>query len=226
MDIRLINLEKRYFSSKGHYIQALSGINLDINDGNYIALVGPTGSGKSTLLNILTGLIKPTKGEIYWGNLCLNKATDKEINQKKRALFGIVFQDNPFIPELTVRENIVLPLIINGITPQSKKDYFEKLVQKLHIEHLVHRYPDELSGGERRKVSIARALMGNPKILIADEPTTNLDQRVAEEVLNILANLNQLGLTILVSTHDKRFTRFAKESYFMNQGRIEHFQTN
>ncbi len=224
MDIRLINLEKKYYSTNGHFIEALRGVNLDINDQNYIALVGPTGSGKSTLLNILTGLLKPSSGEVYWGKTCLNRSSDSKISTLKRNHFGIVFQDSRFVPELNVRENILLPLVINGVVLKSKKEYFQTLIQKIHVEHLINRYPDELSGGEKRKVSIVRALMGNPQILVADEPTANLDQEIAEEVFRIFTNLNRLGLTILVATHDERFAAYARETYFMRSGRIDRFK--
>lgn len=220
MDIRLINITKNYKSSEDAYIQALQLINIDINYQSYISFVGPSGSGKSTLLNIVTGIIKPSTGDVYWGRNALMKSPDREISHQRRKHFGIVFQDARFVPELSVEENILLPLVINSIDIAEKKEYYYTLMDKLQIRELRNRLPQNLSGGEKRKVSIARALISNPEYLVADEPTSNLDDETAQQVFNIFQNLNRLGLTVLVATHDERFANYAHETYFMKQGRI------
>ncbi len=220
MDIRLINITKNYKSTEGAYIEALQLINIDINYQSYLSFVGPSGSGKSTLLSIITGIIKPSTGDVYWGKNSLMKSTDREISTQRRKNFGIVFQDSRFISELTVEENILLPLVINSVDIAEKRDYYHTLLEKLQIKDLRHRQPYNLSGGEKRKVSIARALISNPEYLVADEPTSNLDDETAQQVLNIFHNLNRLGLTVIVATHDERFATYARETYYMKQGRI------
>lgn len=223
MDIRLINVSKNYRSSEGHYIQALNMVNIDINYQSYVSFLGPTGSGKSTLLNIITGILKPSTGDVYWGKHSLMKSSDAMISANRRKSFGIVFQEPRFVPELTVEENILLPLVINAIDIASKKDYYLTLLEKLQITALRNRLPYNLSGGEKRKVTIARALISNPDYLIADEPTSNLDDGAAQEVFNIFYNLNRLGLTVLVATHDERFAKYARETYFLSRGSIENY---
>jgi putative ABC transport system ATP-binding protein len=224
MDIRLINITKFYKSTQENYIKSLDGINIDINYGSYISFVGPSGSGKTTLLNIITGNLKPSSGEVYWGKIALTKASDKKISQIRREKFGIVFQDVKFIPELTVMDNILLPLVINYIPIASKKQYFDNLIESLKLGIIIKKLPSGLSGGEKKKVAIARALITNPEILIADEPTANLDDNSAREIYHIFSNLNKLGLTIVVATHDERFGIYCRETYFMKGGKIEGFK--
>jgi len=224
MDIRLINITKLYKSTQENYIKSLDGINIDINYGSYISFVGPSGSGKTTLLNIITGNLKPSSGEVYWGKIALTKASDKKISQIRREKFGIVFQDVKFIPELTVMDNILLPLVINYIPIASKKQYFDNLIESLKLGSIIKKLPSGLSGGEKKKVAIARALITNPEILIADEPTANLDDNSAREIYHIFGNLNKLCLTIVVATHDERFGIYCRETYFMKGGKIEGFK--
>lgn len=225
MDIRMINLHKRYRSEEGEYIDALQGINLDLNAQNYMCFVGPSGSGKSSLLNCLTGTYRPTEGDVYWGKLSLQNSSDALLSHFRRSQFGIVFQNPQFVPELTVEENIQLPLVINGIDVQSKRSYLHTLMEKFKIKNLAKRLPQHLSGGEQKKVSLVRALIHNPAYLIADEPTSNLDEQSSYEVFSIFYHLNEMGLTVVVATHDARFSKYAKEIYYLDQGRITHFES-
>jgi putative ABC transport system ATP-binding protein len=225
MDIRLINISKKYKTSEGKYIDALKGINIDINYQNFISFVGPSGSGKSTLLNIIIGLIQSSVGNVFWGKDCLSKSPDNLIAYLRRTKFGIVFQDTRFVPELTVEENILLPLVINSTSLPEKKEYYNTLLKKLNITDLRKRMPDQLSGGEKKKASIVRALINNPEILVADEPTANLDEQTVREVFNIFYNLNKLGLTVVVATHDERFAKFARETYFLKDGIVDGFSS-
>lgn len=223
MDIRIINISKKYKSAEEKYINCLSQISVDINYGNYVSFVGPSGSGKTTLLNIVTGMLKPTSGDVFWGKNSLQKSPGGVIANTRKKAFGIVAQEAKFVNELNVYENIMLPLIINYASLSGKKAYYGTLMDRLNITRLAKRFPYELSGGERRKVAIARALIGNPQVLVADEPTANLDDTSAREVFNIFQNLNKLGLTIIIATHDERFGKFCRESYFMKNGKIEKF---
>ena len=223
MEIKLINVTKNYKSSEENYIQALQIINMDINERSYISFVGPSGSGKSTLLNIIAGNIRPTTGDIYWGRKALSKTGNSIICAERRKKFGIVFQDIRLITDMNIEENILMPLVINSIDTDSKKSYLETLLERLRIKDLRYRMPEQLSGGELRKVSVARALINSPEVLIADEPTSNLDERSAHEVFSILYNLNQMGLTIVVATHDDRFSEYAEETYYLEKGSIVKF---
>lgn len=226
MEIKLINIVKRYLSTDDKYVDSVNGVNIDINYGSFVGFVGPSGSGKTTLLNLITGNLKPTAGEVYWGKYALSKTRDSVLSVIRRKQFGIIFQEAEFLPELTVEDNILLPLVINYESVSDKKKYYQTLMERLKLTHLRGRMPYELSGGEKKKAAIARALMSNPEILVADEPTANLDEQSAREVYAIFSNLNKLGLTMVVATHDQRFSEFCREIYTMKEGRIEHFRSN
>jgi putative ABC transport system ATP-binding protein len=223
MDIRLINVNKDYRSIDDQFLRSLEGVNIDINYQNYVSFVGPSGSGKSTLLNIITGVLRPTSGDVYWGKTSLSKASDVDVSSIRRSKFGIVFQDARFINEMTVEENILLPLVITSTDIRQKKKYYQTLLERMNIVKLRNRFPEELSGGEKKKVAIVRALINNPEILVADEPTSNLDETSAREVFNIFSNLNRLGLTIVIATHDERFGAYCNETYWMSHGKIDKF---
>ncbi len=224
MDIKLMHISKKYKSVGNKFIKSLDSINIDINYGNYVSFVGPSGSGKSTLLKILTSNLKPSSGDVFWGKYRLSDISEKDVTFLRRSKFGIIFQDNQFVYEMSVEDNILLPLAINNTLIRNKLKYYDILMESLNIVELKKRTPHELSGGEKKKVAIARALINNPEILVADEPTANLDDVSAREVFNIFGNLNNLGLTIIIATHDPRFGNYCKEIYFMANGRIESFK--
>jgi|YNPBryulayer2012_1023412.scaffolds.fasta_scaffold09255_2 ABC-type lipoprotein export system ATPase subunit len=223
MQIRLINITKHYRVTEDKTLTSLKKINLDINEGDYISLVGPSGSGKTTLLHTILGILQPSEGEVFWNKIALSRTPDSTVCAIRRKAFGIVFQESQFVDDLSVGDNILLPLVINNIPVRAKKDYYQTLCEKLRIVHLLSLFPFQLSGGERKKVSIARALIHSPEILIADEPTANLDEKSSIEIYNIFKNLNQLGLTILVATHDVSFSQYCKESYSIQNGEIMDF---
>ncbi len=224
MEIKLINISKNYLFTDNTYIKSLENINIDINYGSYISFVGPSGSGKTTLLNIITGNLKPSSGEVYWGKFQLSKLPDHKISEIRRGKFGIVFQDVKFINEISVRDNILLPVVINYLPISSKLKYFQSLTEILKLHTLIDKMPLSLSGGEKKKVAIARALVTSPEVLVADEPTANLDDTSAREIFHIFSNLNKMGLTILVATHDERFGIYCKETYYIKEGRIESYK--
>jgi ABC-type lipoprotein export system ATPase subunit len=225
MDIKLMNISKKYKSVGNKFIISIDSINIDINYGNYISFVGPSGSGKSTLLKTITSNLRPTSGEVFWGKYRLSSISEKYITYLRRSKFGIIFQDNQFIYDMSAEDNILLPLAINNTPIREKYKYYNTLMESLNISELKKRLPHELSGGEKKKVAIARSLINNPEILVADEPTANLDEISAREVFNIFGNLNKLGLTIIIATHDPRFGNYCKEMYFMANGRIESFKS-
>jgi ABC-type lipoprotein export system ATPase subunit len=226
MDIKLMNITKKFKSVDNIFIKSLDTINLDINYGNYLSFVGPSGSGKSTLLKILTSNMTPNSGDVFWGKYRLSNTSQKEIAYMRRTKFGIIFQDNQFLNELSVEDNILLPLAISSYPVGQKHKYYNTLMESLNITSLKKRHPFELSGGEKKKVSIARSLINSPEILVADEPTANLDEASAREVFNIFSNLNKLGLTIVIATHDERFGKYCKETYYLSEGKIVSFKGN
>ncbi len=220
MNIRVINVSKEY-SETNRKILAVDRVSLDINDGDFIAIVGPSGSGKTTLLSMIGGILKPTAGEIYWDKVKLSDANPDVITRIRAEKFGFVFQETALFEYMSVEDNLILPVVVCGGNVETKKKYIETLMKQLGLEHLRKRQPHHLSGGERRRVVIARALVNSPKILLADEPTGDLDYTSTREIYNIFKNLNSIGLTIVVVTHDFELARFARDVYLMKRGKIE-----
>ena len=192
--------------------KALENINLEINKGEFICLVGESGSGKSTLLSIISTLLKPTKGELFFENL--NYKNIKDIDDFRKTNIGFIFQFHYLINYLTVKENIKLA------NEKATENEIHKLLKILRIENLSNKYPNEISGGQRQRVSIARALINKPKVIIADEPTGNLDSKNSLNVFEIFKKLSQEQVTIIVATHDKNLAQIANKIYEVKDGKI------
>jgi len=223
MNLRLIGITKIYTEIK-HKIIALAGINLDINEGDYIAFVGPSGSGKTTLLSIIGGLIKPTEGDIYFNSEKLTRLPDYHWSLLRKKYFGLIFQKKVIIPHLTVLENVIAPLVFvePPITKIEAIDRAEKLLEALDLSERKNNYPEKLSGGELQRVTIARALINKPRILLADEPTGDLDIEASKKIINLFKKLNrQEGVTIIIVTHNPELTKSAKTVYSLRNGKIE-----
>ena len=191
---------------------ALENINLEINKGEFICLIGESGSGKSTLLSILSTLLKPTSGELFFENT--NYKDIKDIDSFRKTNIGFIFQFHYLINYLTVKENIKLA------NEKATNDEIYNLLKILKIENLLDKYPNEISGGQKQRVAIARALINKPKVIIADEPTGNLDSKNSLNVFEILKNLSEEGTTIIVATHDKELAKFANKIYEVKDGKI------
>ena len=191
---------------------ALENINLEINKGEFICLIGESGSGKSTLLSLLSTLLKPTSGEIFFENT--NYKDIKDIDNFRKTNIGFIFQFHYLINYLTVKENIKLA------NEKATNDEIYNLLKILKIENLLDKYPNEISGGQKQRVAIARALINKPKVIIADEPTGNLDSKNSLNVFEILKNLSEEGTTIIVATHDKELAKFANKIYEVKDGKI------
>lgn len=191
---------------------ALENINLEINKGEFICLIGESGSGKSTLLSLLSTLLKPTSGEIFFENT--NYKDIKDIDNFRKTNVGFIFQFHYLINYLTVKENIKLA------NEKATNDEIYNLLKILKIENLLDKYPNEISGGQKQRVAIARALINKPKVIIADEPTGNLDSKNSLNVFEILKNLSEEGTTIIVATHDKELAKFANKIYEVKDGKI------
>src|SRR5215203_5165408 len=193
--IKLKNLEKVYTTEEVE-TTALNNINLDIKEGEFVAIMGPSGCGKSTLLNILGLLDNPSSGEYHFGEFEVAKYSERQRAQLRKGSIGFVFQSFNLIDELTVFENVELPLIYLGIKAPERKERVEKVLDKMQIMHRRNHYPQQLSGGQQQRVAVARAVVNNPKLILADEPTGNLDSSNGNEVMQLLTDLNEQGTTI------------------------------
>jgi putative ABC transport system ATP-binding protein len=200
-------------------VQALRGVDLDVARGEFLAVVGPSGSGKSTLFHILGGLAPPTDGEVWIDGHELRRMTDSERTEMRQKKVGFVFQKYNLLPTLTARDNIAIARSLAGV--ESEPPGFDQILQQLGIAHRLTHRPRALSGGEQQRVAIARALVNQPAILLADEPTGNLDTANSDAVLGLLRNLNKsIGQTILMITHNPEAAAFADRIVTMRDGRL------
>jgi putative ABC transport system ATP-binding protein len=222
--IKLKNVTKIYRMGD-EIIYALKDINLKIKEGEFVSIMGPSGSGKSTLLNIIGCLDKPTKGEVYIGNIRTNDLDDDELTKIRRDKIGFVFQQFNLIPILTALENVELPLIFKYRGAMSEEERKRRALECLKMAELDERFashkPNQLSGGQQQRVAIARALANNPAIILADEPTGALDSKTGEKIMKLLKKLNENGKTIIVVTHDINVAKFGDRIIYLKDGEIE-----
>ncbi|MCI5643565.1 MAG: ABC transporter ATP-binding protein [Peptoniphilus sp.] len=217
------NIKKIYKSRfGGNEVEALKLINFAVESGEYIAIMGESGSGKTTLLNILALLDRPTSGNVLLKGKNLSEIKDSEMAKFRRENFGFVFQDFNLLDTFTIKENILLPLVLADEKISVMEEKLLEIVKKLNIEELLNKYPYEVSGGQRQRTAIARALITNPKIILADEPTGALDSNSARELLKVFKRLNQDGQTILMVTHSIVAASEAKRVLFIKDGKIYH----
>jgi len=207
-------------------VNALRGVTLSIKRGDFVAIMGPSGSGKSTLMHILGLLDVPTKGQVLLEGRDVSKLDEKKRAEIRRTKIGFVFQQFNLIPYLTARENVELPMIFSGVPPAQRKKRALELLEAVEIGHRANHYPMQMSGGEQQRVAIARALANDPDIILADEPTGNLDTRRGRMVMNIFTQLNKKGKTIVVVTHDPEIAAFARVVFKIRDGRIEEVVEN
>ena len=217
--IEIRNLSKKYSNSRNVEVMALRHVNLNIEKGRLVAIVGPSGSGKSTLLHLIGGLDMATEGSIKVDGLDIMKFSENEMSEFHRKKIGFVFQKFNLLPMLNVRENIVLPLTLGGETVDD--EYIDELIQFLGLRQREKHLPGELSGGQQQRVSIGRALATKAEVLLADEPTGNLDQNTSYEIMEYFRNLNKkYGKTIIMITHDMNLAQNADEIIQIVDGRI------
>ncbi|MEO0293422.1 MAG: ABC transporter ATP-binding protein [candidate division WOR-3 bacterium] len=218
MLIQMENVKKDYFLGKTE-VHAIRGVSFSISKGEFIVIAGPSGSGKTTLLNLMGLLDKPTFGKIIFEGKDLTSISEEEATFIRKNRIGFIFQNFNLIPVLTAYENIELPLILKG--EKDRKKRIEKILSETGISEIASHKPDELSGGERQRVAIARALVGNPDIVLADEPTANLDSETGLQIIKIMENLNKIeGVTFIFSTHDTRLFKLADRKIELRDGRI------
>ena len=214
--IRLIDIYKSYDNGT----KALKGINLRIDDGEFVFLVGPSGSGKSTIIKLLTAEIAPSDGRLMVNGYNLNNITPRQVPYLRRTL-GVIFQDFRLINKKTVAENLTFGMRVVGATPREIRKRIPYVLELVGLSKKKDMRPDQLSGGEQQRVAIARALVNNPSMIIADEPTGNLDPQRSLEIMMLLERINELGTTVLVVTHEKELVnRFSKRVVAIESGRI------
>ena len=213
--IKLQNVVKNY---EGY--EAVKGISLEVKDGELYVLLGPSGCGKSTLLNILGLLDNPTSGEYYLNGTEVSKYTEAQRTNLRKGVIGFVFQSFNLIDELNVYENIELPLLYMGIPATERKRRVETAMERMAIMHRSKHFPQQLSGGQQQRVAIARAVVSNPKLILADEPTGNLDSKNGKEVMELLNELNKEGTTIVMVTHSQHDAGFAGRIINLFDGQV------
>jgi putative ABC transport system ATP-binding protein len=217
--IKIENLEKVYRTEEVE-TKALNKVSLEVNEGEFVAIMGPSGCGKSTLLNILGLLDEPDGGSFKFIGTEIAKFNERNRADLRKRNIGFVFQSFNLIDELTVFENVELPLIYLGVSAAERKEKVEKVLEKMQIMHRRNHFPQQLSGGQQQRVAVARAVINNPKLILADEPTGNLDSTNGNEVMELLTELNEAGTTVIMVTHSEHDARYAHRIIRLLDGEV------
>ncbi len=217
---------KRVYRLEGEEVQALRGVDLDIMRGEYLSIMGPSGSGKSTLFNMIGGLDQPTSGRICLDGEDISRLGERELAWLRCNRIGYIFQSFNLMPTLTALENVRLALIFSGLPQGEAEGRATGMLEKVGLGHRLHHRPDELSGGQQQRVAFARALANNPAVILADEPTGNLDLSTGEEILSLLKRLNkEEGVTIICATHDMKMLAASDRVVWIRDGQVERIAT-
>jgi putative ABC transport system ATP-binding protein len=220
--IKLKDVAKYYEMSEGNVVKALDGVNIVIDRGDFVAIMGPSGSGKSTGMNLTGSLDLPTQGKIYLEGQDIEELTESELAQIRGKKIGFIFQGFNLIPNLTAKENIMLPMMFQGISKEDRDEKAEEVLNLVDLGDRMDHYPNQLSGGQQQRVAIARSLANDPEVILADEPTGNLDTKAGENVMDFLEKLNKKGKTIIMVTHSKRLAEdHARTIYWIRDGKVE-----
>ncbi len=221
--LNVTNLERIYTTRfGGNQVRALTNVNFSVEAGEYVAIMGESGSGKTTLLNILAALDKPTGGEVFLDGEPLSRIKDKELSAFRREKLGFVFQDFNLLDNFSLRDNIFLPLVLSGRKYDEMQKRVLPIANRLGIMELLNKYPYEVSGGQKQRAAVARAIITNPKLILADEPTGALDSKSTKNLLDIFSDLNRSGQTILTVTHSSRAASRAGRVMFIKDGEVFH----
>lgn len=217
--ININNLSKIY-RTDGTQTHALKGVNLSISQGDYVTIQGPSGGGKSTLLSIIGLLDKASSGEYQISNVSVAELSQSQMAKVRNKEIGFIFQDFNLIGDMTVSQNVELPLIYRGVNKSIRKSQVAEVLKRVNMTERAKHLPNQLSGGQQQRVAVARALVGNPTLLLADEPTGNLDSVNGDSVMQLLSELNEQGVTICMVTHDSRYAHFAKRTINLFDGEV------
>ncbi len=212
---------KKSFNLKSEVLEVLKGVNLSVKEGEMVGIFGPSGSGKSTLLYILSGLDRPTQGQVFFLGEEITSLSEEELFDFRNRKIGLLFQFHYLLPEFTALENVMLPLLIRGEDIKKASEKSRALLTEVEMAGRINHKPEELSGGEKQRVSLARALIGEPLLLFLDEPTGNLDAQHAEDLLRLLKKLNtERQTTMLIVSHNEKVKEFVNNVYYLRDGRI------
>lgn len=219
-----VNHLKKVYTTRfgGNQVEALRNVNFAVEEGEYVAIMGESGSGKTTLLNILAALDRPTGGEVLLGGKSISQIREIEISAFRRDHLGFIFQDFNLLDTFSLKDNIFLPLVLSGKGYEEMAERLEPIAKRLGITGLLAKYPYEVSGGEKQRTAVARALITNPQLILADEPTGALDSRTSDALLEMLAEINRSGQTILMVTHSIKAASSASRVLFIRDGEVFH----
>lgn len=221
--LQVNNLKKIYTTRFGNnQVQALSHVCFSVEDGEFVAIMGESGSGKTTLLNILASLDKPTSGEVLLNGKNILLIGEKEISRFRRENLGFVFQDFNLLDTFSIKDNIFLPLVLSGTSEREMEQRIKPIAKQLNIEEILRKFPYEVSGGQKQRAAVARALITNPQLILADEPTGALDSHAADLLMRMFDDINALGQTILMVTHSIKAASHANRVLFIKDGEVFH----
>ena len=221
--LRLAAVTKRYHVGQ-EQVDALAGVSFGVAAGAFLAIMGASGSGKSTLLNILGCLDRPTSGEYWLNGVNVAHMSDDDLSDHRLHNLGFIFQSFHLIPQLTVAENIALPLFYQGVPPDEQRRRVARLAADVGVDNRLRHRPSELSGGQRQRVAIARALANDPPVILADEPTGNLDTSTSHQIMELLSELNRGGRTVLMVTHEEDIANYARARIYLRDGAIRQIE--
>ncbi|MEG1411163.1 MAG: ABC transporter ATP-binding protein [Terrisporobacter sp.] len=218
--LNVVNLKKDFKTNKNTF-KILKDINIEVKEGEFLSIMGPSGAGKTTLLNILSTVDKPTSGGVYYDGKDVGKMNNKELSKFRRDNIGFIFQDYNLLDSMSVEDNIALPLVIGNVKQSKIKEEVLRLAKFFGIENHLKKYPYELSGGQKQRAAAARALITSPKIIFADEPTGALDSKSSSELLNCLKDMNErFNVTVIMVTHDPFSASYSKKVIFIKDGKL------
>lgn len=219
--IHLRNVAKHYYMGES-VVKAVDDVSIDIQRGDFVAVMGPSGSGKSTAMNLIGSLDMPTKGHIFLDGEDISLLDESELAQVRGRNIGFIFQQFNLIPTLTVFENVVLPMTLQGVSQDEREEKAERILHRLDLLDRKYHYPNQISGGQQQRVAIARALANDPEVILADEPTGNLDTKTGLKVMDFLTELNKEGRTIVFVTHSPELAKkYAHTIYWLKDGKVE-----
>lgn len=228
MAAKIIRLEKisRFYQVGSEIVKALQEVDISINKNEFVAMMGPSGSGKSTLMNVLGCLDTPTSGHYFLNGMDVSKMSDNELAEVRNSEIGFVFQTFNLLPRSTALENVMLPLIYAGVSKQERIRRAEETLASVQLADRMHHKPNELSGGQRQRVALARALVNKPSLILADEPTGNLDSKTSVEIISLLEEIHKMGNTIVLVTHEEDIAEHAHRIIRLRDGIVEEDKPN